>query len=267
MSGPITRPTSVLAGPTGAIEYLSIGTGTPSSVFAHGMAGSIATTRPFATGVQGRKTFFHSRGHGASDAPETEWTYPALAAELRAVADKVEATRCLGVCMGAGAMCALLEQTPDRFERLVFVIPALLDAPRTDAALQRLITLAGFVEDQDLEGIAEHLRSEQPESVRDQPTVRSWAEGQARLLAGTPVSRALRALPAFVPLTDRSVLSRVTAPALVIGQEDDDVHPEHVAHELAESLPDATLEILPPGGVLWSHRARVRELISGFFGG
>lgn len=260
----VTRPTSVLAGPAGAIEYLSVGAGSPSSVFAHGLAGSIATTRPFATGVHGRRTFFHFRGHGASVAPETEWTYPALAAELRAVADKVEATRALGVSMGAGAMCALLEQTPDRFERLVFVIPALIDSPRTDAALERLIRLAGHVEEQDLEGIAEHLCSEQPEGVRDQASVRAWAEGQARLLAGTPVSRALRALPGAVPVTDRSVLGRVTVPALVIGQQDDDVHPEHVAHELAEALPDATLEILPPGGVLWSHRARVRELVSAF---
>ncbi|WP_245851894.1 alpha/beta fold hydrolase [Mobilicoccus massiliensis] len=262
-----TRPTSMLAGPTGGIEYLTIGQGTPSSVFAHGLGGSITTTRPFASGVPGTRTFLHFRGHGASEAPETAWTYPTLAAELRAVADHVAARQCLGVSMGAGAMCALLEQTPDRFDRLVFVIPALLDRPRTDAALQRLVDLADLVDDRDVEGIAAHFVNEQPEEVRDTDLVRGWAAEQARLLSGTPVSRALRALPRAVPLTDRASLGRVAAPALVIGQEDDAAHPAGIARELAEALPDARLEILPPGGVLWSHRRRVRELVSEFMTG
>ena len=254
----------MLAGPTGALEYLSIGEGTPSTVFAHGLGGSISTTRPFASGVPGRRTFLHFRGHGASEAPETAWTYPALAGELRAVADHVDATRCLGVSMGAGAMCALLEETPDRFDRIVLVIPALIDRQRTDAALQRLVDLADLVDDRDVEGIAAHFVDEQPPDVRERPVVRAWAQEQARLLSGTPVATALRALPHAVPLTDRASLARVTAPALVIGQEGDDAHPEAIARELAEALPHAELEILPPGGVLWSHRSRVRELVSSF---
>lgn len=266
MTASFSRATSRVDGPFGALEYLSLGSGTPSSIFAHGLAGSIATTRPFATGVPGRRSFLHFRGHGASDAPENAWTYPALGAELRAVADRVEATRALGVSMGAGAMCALLEQSPDRFERLVFVLPAVLDQPRTDAALSRLVALADLVDERDIEGITDHLVREQPREQRDSPAVRTWAAEQARLLSGTPVSRALRALPREVPLTDRAVLARVGAPTLVIGQADDDAHPEHVARELAEVLPEARLEILPPGGVLWGHRSRVRELVSTFLG-
>ncbi|GAB47161.1 alpha/beta fold hydrolase [Mobilicoccus pelagius] len=254
----------MLAGPTGAVEYLSIGEGTPSTVFAHGLGGSISTTRPFASGVPGRRTFLHFRGHGASEAPETAWTYPALAGELRAVADHVDATRCLGVSMGAGAMCALLEETPDRFDRIVFVIPALIDRQRTDAALQRLVDLADLVDDRDVEGIAAHFVDEQPPELRERPVVQAWAQEQARLLSGTPVATALRALPHAVPLTDRASLSRVTAPALVIGQEGDDAHPESIAREFADVLPHAELEILPPGGVLWSHRSRVRALVSAF---
>ena len=44
--------------------------------------------------------------------------------------------------MGAGALCSLLEQQPDRFDRLVLVIPAVVDRPRTDAAMDRLLTMA-----------------------------------------------------------------------------------------------------------------------------
>lgn len=259
-----SRPLSRLEAPAGGIEYLEVGSGGPGTVFAHGLAGSIATTRPFGTGVPGRKTFFHFRGHGASDAPDGVWTYPALADELQAVADHTGARRALGVSLGVGALLALLERTPDRFDRLVLVLPAVIDAPRTSAALRRFDTLAALVDDRDLDGIAAHLLEEQPVQVRHLPPVQAWAHQQADLLCGTPVSRALRSLPAEVPLSDRSVLAEVTAPVLVIGQVDDDLHPEWAATDLADAFPRAELEVLPAGGVLWSHRGRVRELVSAF---
>ena len=135
-TGPVPRWST---GPGGALEVLTTGSGLPSTVFAHGLAGSIETTRPFGSGVAGSRTFFSFRGHGASAAPETDWTYAALAAELDAVARHAGATRALGVSMGAGALCSLLEQQPDRFDRLVLVIPAVVDRPRSDAAMDRLL--------------------------------------------------------------------------------------------------------------------------------
>src|SRR5450631_4600697 len=96
--------TSLLEGPDGLLEFITTGSGLPATVFAHGMAGSIQTTRPFGSGVRGSRTFMHFRGHGASAAPETPWTYAALGGELRAVADHVRATQALGVSMGAGAL-------------------------------------------------------------------------------------------------------------------------------------------------------------------
>src|SRR3954452_15943123 len=117
-----------------AIDYLVTGSGDPVTVFAHGLAGSIAETRPLGSGVEGTRVFLHFRGHGASSAPESPWTYPALAAELRAVADHVGATRALGVSLGAGALTTLLGESPERFDRVVFFLPAVIDRPREDAA-------------------------------------------------------------------------------------------------------------------------------------
>jgi pimeloyl-ACP methyl ester carboxylesterase len=256
--------TSLLAGPDGPIEYLTTGSGSPSTVFAHGLAGSIDTTRPFGSGVPGSRTFLHFRGHGASAAPETPWTYAALAAELRAVADTVGAAQALGVSMGAGALCHWLEQEPVRFERLVFVIPAVLDRPREDAALDRLVAMADRADERDVDGMTELLLLEQPEPVRADRAVRTWCRGQATHLVGTPVSRALRTLPHAVAMDDREALRGVRAPALVLAQEDDPAHPVSVAEQLAGLLPDARLEVLPPGGLMWRHRATVRRLIGLF---
>ncbi len=207
------RTTSLLAGPEGPLEVTITGSGLPATVFAHGIDGSIESTRPFGSGVKGTRAFMHFRGYGASFAPDRPLTYAALEADLRAVADHVGATQALGVSMGAGALCTLLAHDPLRFERLVFALPAVLDRPRTDRGLDGL------------------------------------------------------ELSTAVPLSDRATLAAVTAPALVIAQEQDPAHPVWVAEELAASLSDAQLEVLPPGGILLAHRGVMRHLIGGFLSG
>jgi pimeloyl-ACP methyl ester carboxylesterase len=263
-AGPAHRTTSLLGGPGGSLEFLTTGSGLPATVFAHGLAGSIETTRPFGSGVGGSRTFMHFRGHGASAAAQTPWTYDALADELRAVADHVGATQALGVSMGAGALCSLLERTPLRFERLVLVMPAVLDRPPTDLALDRLVEMGRLVDSGDLEGLTSLLLEAEPVSVRDRAAVQLWCRRQAVAMLGTALSRALRTLRTAIPLTDRGVLAAVSAPVLVIAQEQDPLHPVWVAEQLAASLPGAHLEVMEPGGIMWRHRALLRELIGGF---
>lgn len=248
----------------GHLELLVRGSGLPVTVFAHGLGASIAETRPLASGVLGTRAFFAFRGHGASAAPETPWDYAALAGELRAVADHVGASRALGVSMGAGALLRLLVETPDRFERVVLFLPAVLDRRRTDAAMRRLAAMADLVDDRDVPGLAALLREELPAPVRDLPEVGPYVDQRARVLAGTPVSRALRMLPQVLPVDDRGELARVTAPVLVVGQQGDDVHPAAVAEQVAAALPNARLHVFSEAGAMWLARARLRELVAGF---
>ncbi|WP_462419044.1 alpha/beta fold hydrolase [Kytococcus sp. Marseille-QA3725] len=251
-------------GPDGPLEVFSAGSGQPVTVYAHGLAGSITSTRPFATGVTGTSVFLHQRGHGRSLAPAEGWDYGSLAGDLLSVADRHGATRAVGLSMGAGAITRALADRPDRFEKAVLVIPAVIDRQRQDEALRRMERMAALVEARDTEALARWLLDDQPAAVRDQEAVRTFCRDQAEALVDTPVGSALRALPGAHPLTDRSVLGAVRTPVLVIGQEDDRAHPAQVARELGEALPESTVEILPPGGLIWAHRRRVRELVSGF---
>ncbi|HKA69468.1 MAG TPA: alpha/beta hydrolase [Actinomycetes bacterium] len=248
----------------GRIEYLVTGSGSPTTVFAHGLAGSIAETRPLGSAVAGTRVFLHFRGHGRSTGPDSPWTYPALAAELRAIADHTGAGRAVGVSLGAGALTTLLAETPQRFQRLVFFLPAVLDRPRRDAALDRLHAMAGRVDHRDVDGLAALLLAEQPDGVRNRADVAVFVRRQARALVGTPVSAALRQLPDQVPITDRAVLAAVTVPALVIAQQGDSAHPIWVAEQLTDALPAGRLRVFGPGGALWSARAELRALIAGF---
>ena len=166
--------------------------------------------------------------------------------------------------MGAGALLALLAETPDRFERVVLVLPGAIDRPRGDAATARLAAMAELVERGDVEGLAALLSAEQPEAVRARPDAAVWTRRQAKRLVGTPVGAALRAVPSMYPLRDRAVLSAVRCPVLVVGQEADATHPASVGWELGRLFPRVQVRVLPPGGVLWSHRSEVRALVSGF---
>lgn len=246
------------------VDYLVAGSGNPVTVFAHGLAGAIDETRPFASGVRGTRVFLHFRGHGASSAPDTPWTYQAVATELLAVADHVGATRALGVSLGAGALMRLVAAQPERFDRLVLVLPATIDRPPRDDSAGRRQQMAAHVEAQDVEAVAALLRGEQPTDARDRPEVAAWSLKQARRLMDTGVARALRELPGQHPVEGRAALKAVQAPVLVIGQRGDDAHPVEIAEELADVFPQGRLTMFDTGGILWTHRRELRDLIGGF---
>ncbi|MGW5580949.1 alpha/beta fold hydrolase [Micromonospora chokoriensis] len=257
--------TDLVATPHGVqLERLVTGTGDPVTVFAHGLGNGIATTRPFGSGVTGRKVFFQFRGHGRSEAPDGLWTYTDLARDLRAIADLGGASRAFGASLGAGALCRLLVESPDRFEKLVFFLPAVLDQPRGPVAGDRITDLLEAVESGDASVVADVVTLELPAAVRNTPA--GWAYLRQRLdqLLRDGLAGSLASLADQTPLRTTSDLAAVTAPALVIANAGDDLHPVEVAERLAAALPQATLHVYDRPGVLWSERADLRDRIAGF---
>src|SRR4029453_11294125 len=162
--------TEIIQTPSGVrLEQLVSGVGDPVTVFAHGLAGDITGTRPLGSAVAGRRVFLQFRGHGRSDAPPGPWSFADLARDRRAVADRSGATRALGVSMGAGALCRLLAETPDRFDRVVLYLPAPLDGVRPPVAAARLERLLTAVESGEAAAVAEAVEAEMPPSVRNTP--------------------------------------------------------------------------------------------------
>ena len=221
---------AIVTGPDGVrLNVRTTGTGTPVTVFAGGLGGTIAETRALGSGVGGTRVFFDFRGHGGSGVPDDgDWSYAALIRDLRAVADATDATRAVGMSMGAAAILGILAETPERFSRNAFYLPAILDEPRHDTPTLPNERLADVV----------------PEAV----------------------TGLLHALATSTPVPDRALLARVTAPCLVIGQENDPTHPARIARDVAAALPDATLHVFQTAGGLTAHRAEVRTLLTAFLG-
>ncbi|GAA2377727.1 3-oxoadipate enol-lactonase [Dactylosporangium salmoneum] len=261
-------PTELVATPHGVeLEQLVTGEGTPVTVFAHGLGSGIAETRPLGSAVRGRKVFFQFRGHGQSAAPAGAWTYEDLARDLRAIADLAGATRALGVSLGAGALTRLLADNPGRFDRAVFFLPAVLDAPRPAAAHQRITALLGAIEAGDAGAVADVISQEIPAQMRNTPSV--WAFLRQRLdqLMRDGLAAGLTDLAEQAAIRDRADLAAVRADCLVIGCRGDDLHPAVVAEQLAAALPNAELHVYDRPGILWTQRADLRGRISDFLNG
>jgi 3-oxoadipate enol-lactonase len=258
-------PTELIETPHGVrLEQLVTGVGTPVTVFGHGLAADIASTRPLGSAVSGRRVFFHFRGHGRSASPPGPWTFGDLADDLRAVADRAGATRALGVSMGAGALCRLLATSPDRFERIVLYLPAPLDGVRPRAAEDRLKRLLAAIASGEAAAVAEAVEPELPPSVRNTPTGWAFIRQRVEQLLTDGLAPQLDTLWRSPAVPDESVLRAFRGEALVIGCLGDDVHRAAVAERLAGLLPGARLHVYDRPSFLWTNRRELRDRISTF---
>lgn len=243
-------PSGVVAG----VSFVVLGAGGPVTVFAHGLGGSIAETRPLATRVPGTRVLFDFRGHGDSEAQPEGWDYDSLADDLLSVADALGATQAVGLSLGAGALLRALSRDPTRFRKLAFVLPAAIDSTRRDGATERLHRLGAAIDAADARAVADVLLEEVPAAVRERRGVDALVLRRAQQLVTRPAP-APRCEDR--PLSDRGILGTLGVPSLVVTQEGDDLHPADLGRSLARDL-DADLVELPEGGVFWTHAKRLQ---------
>lgn len=195
---------------------------------------------------------YEARGHGSAPLP-TRPGYDELADDLERVADEHEATRALGVSLGAHTVLRLLTRRPDRFDRVVLFLPAALAEPP-----ERRDGLLAALRDRDVERVEDWVRGEVP----DVPGTAAYVGARSSyLLSSSGLDVLLEGL-VEAPVPDPSLLGRVSADVLVLAQEGDPVHPAQVGRELAAALPRASLVVFEQAGAAWRERARLRELIS-----
>ena len=243
--------TASVAGRTfvGGVACSVLGKGGPVTVFAHGLGGTSAETRPLAARLPGTRVLLDFRGHGDSAALPGGWDYDLLADDLLSVADAFDATRAVGLSVGAGALLRVLSRDAARFDRLAMVMPAALDRARDDGATLAIRRLGKAIDARDVEGVTELLLAELPVEIRDRRGVRLLLARRAAQLTTRPAPRPRRP---DRPLDDRAALAEVAAPTLVVAQQEDPLHSVDLATELAAALPNATLLTLPAGGVFWT---------------
>jgi pimeloyl-ACP methyl ester carboxylesterase len=209
------------------------------------------------------------RGLGRSPLPETD-RQPNLddaARDVVALLDRLELDKVvLGGCsMGGYLTMAVLRAAPERVGGLVFIdTKATADTPeaaqaRHDVAARVEAEGAAWLPETVTPGLlAEKTRADRPEV----------AERLRELIAAQPPSGIAWAARAMAARPDSvEALRSVDVPALVVVGEEDGLTPLDAANTLVETLPNATLVVLPEAGHLTplEDPAGVVEAILGWY--
>jgi pimeloyl-ACP methyl ester carboxylesterase len=241
------------------------GEGTPVSILAHGLMNSCRELAALTPLVPGTKVRFCFRGHGHSSSPERGYRFGDFARDVSAVADAYEATIGFGTSLGAGAIGHLLTTVPDRFDKLVFLLPAGLDQPFQYK--RRMLHTAGLLDGRSTEEAIEAITSDpgRAQSYLDYPWLRDFDRQNLQELNTIGVPRAIREVIEDWPLEDREQMRLVTAPTLLICREGDEIHPAQVGQILARIMPNAELLMFRDGAEMYQAIpqivARVRDFI------
>jgi 3-oxoadipate enol-lactonase len=244
------------------------GAGDPVTVFAHGLTNSCLELAAFTPLAPGTKVRFCFRGHGHSSTPPAgTYSFADFASDLDLVARTYGATNAVGTSLGAGAIVHLLAEDPDRFERLVFLLPAALDVPIGDHTMfdRTADLLETLPREEAIEAI---LR----ESGRDRHNEQNPGRRELDLLLWLDVkpdgvARAIREVVRDVAIDDRERLRAVKAPTLIIAREGDAVHPAELGRLLATLLPEAELVMLESEDDLMASIPTLVQQVSSFLAG
>jgi 3-oxoadipate enol-lactonase len=221
------------------------GEGEPVTLVAHGLTNSARELAAFTPFLEGTAVRFDFRGHGRSSVPDVgSYRFADFARDVEAVATSYGATRAIGTSLGAGAITHLVAAQPDRFEKLVFILPAALDVPLVDhVGFDRVAELLETLDRDDaIEAIlAESGRAGAYERA---PWLRELDVLLWHDMNPVGVSRAIREVVRDVAIADRAMLRDVGAPTLIIAREGDAIHPAELARILVGAMPHARMLLL-----------------------
>lgn len=252
------------------LEHLWVqtrGSGDPVTLFAHGLTSSLQDVVPFAAATKGTRVFYDLRGHGRSKAPDDDFGYERLLADLLLVADTFQVTQALGVSVSADCLTMAMVSDPSRFAKVVLFLPSALDEPN-----RRTAHFAGIADDLErmpLEAFARECTRDPVFgfSLAERPRLQRVVRARILRMNSAGIPKALRTYASSpAPLADVETLRSVQSPVLILGHEGDPVHDAGVARRLAGLLPKATLRLWPGPLAMLDDPITFATSISNFFG-
>ncbi len=247
------------------LHYEVEGSGDPITVFAHGLTNSCMELAAFTPFAPGTKVRFCFRGHGHSSLPARgSYRFADFSRDLDEVARATGARNVVGTSLGAGAVVNLLGAQPARFERVVLLLPAALDAPIGDHSL--FDRTADLLESLPRDAAIEAILSEsgRARNYAANPHLREFDLMLWQDMNPKGVARAIREVTRDVAIDDRDRLREVTAPVMVISREGDAIHPAEVGRTLAGIMPNAELVVLESEEDLMTSIPQLVERVSRF---
>ncbi|MEU4245001.1 alpha/beta hydrolase [Actinoplanes sp. NPDC026619] len=180
----------------------------------------------------------HGRSTGSPDSEQYRW--PSLADDLIALADEVrggEPVDWAGESMGTGTLLWAATKAPDRFHRLILMIPPTTGPTRVAAATMYSSGADQVERDGKAAWVAGLQQVPVPEIFADVPDYRYDADVPEPLLPSLLRGAAAADLP---PAEAIAALPHRT---LILAWETDPIHPVSTAEFLVRTLPEAYLHV------------------------
>ncbi|HET6826609.1 MAG TPA: alpha/beta fold hydrolase [Amnibacterium sp.] len=196
------------------------------------------------TGLGKRLIRFDARGHGDSSggADPEDYRWPALAEDLLAVADTVvtsaDPVDAIAESTGCGTVLWAVARRPDRFRRLVLVVPPTVRAERTGQG-EIYRAAASLIELRGAEAWTRLVDHFPPVPLLDRG---GWSRAR-RIPVELEVLPAVLRGAAASDLPAQEVLAALPHETLVLAWTTDVNHPTSSAEYLAEVLPNARLVV------------------------
>ena len=240
----------------------------PVVIFQHGLCGDAAQpAEVFPSGHGFRHAVLNCRGHGTSPlGPEQDLTLANFTNDLSRLAADLKQIAVGGISMGAAIALRLAVTRPDLVPALILSRPAwVTDANPPNMApnveVGRLIATGQSLATFDATPTARHLAKTAPDNLA---SLRSFFARQPLPNTAALLTRIATDGPG-VTETD---LKSLTIPTLILGSDEDFIHPFAHAEALARLIPHATLIKLPPKGRdRAAHVAACRQAILHFLKG
>jgi pimeloyl-ACP methyl ester carboxylesterase len=188
---------------------------------------------------------FDFRGHGRSSVPDPgAFRFVDFARDLDAVATAYGATRAIGTSLGAGAITNLVAREPERFDKLVLLLPAALDVRLADHSW--FDRIAELLETLDRDEAIETILAEggREGAYAEAPWLRELDLLLWQDMNPVGVARAIREVVRDVAVPDQEALRAVEAPTLIIARAGDAIHPVELARILVMLMPNARMVLL-----------------------
>lgn len=233
-------------------------------LIAHGMMSSMTRDMGFdwsPVASPGRQWVrYDARGHGRSTGREVaeDYAWTTLATDLLRLANYIagpeQAIDALGVSMGCGTLLHAAVQRPERFRRLVLVIPPTAWSTRL-ATQKHCRAAARIVDEHGAEAFHLAQRLQLPPPVLADNGWEPSCEVRDPLLTAVLRGAALSDFPS------PEQLSQLEQRTLVLAWRGDRAHPESTAEQLAAILHNATLVFAEDASSVRNWAALVSEFL------
>ncbi|MDW3647398.1 MAG: alpha/beta hydrolase [Bacteroidia bacterium] len=226
-----------------AVNYTRSGSG-KKVLFHHGLGADLSQAHRFFQGFEGIDLICpEALGHGHSlyseNSPPSFLQY---SNDVLEVLDKESIDNCIfgGISMGSGISLHIALTFPERVDALILVRPAWLDKGRP-ANLEILLDIAELIGHPG--GKRSFENSEAFLAIKNQlPKAATSIMGQFSRAQGSHTSEVLDHMVNDKPFDRMADLTSIDIPTLIIGNDDDPLHPWEMAEAIHQAIPGSKLE-------------------------